>query len=168
MTKLTTVLKQKLENARKVAILGVGSELRSDDAAGVLAAQQIKKISRPKKKSAPQVKVFIGETAPENLTGEIKKFEPSHLIIIDSADINTKPGQIKIINPEKVAGTSFCTHSLPIKVMIDYLRQSSPNLKVIVIGIQPQTIVVGSNVSKEVSQAVEELTATIINLLKKD
>jgi hydrogenase 3 maturation protease len=163
--KLAAVLKQKLENARKVAILGIGSELRSDDAAGVLAAQQIKKISRQKKKSSPQVKVFIGETAPENLTGEIKKFEPSHLIIIDSADINIKPGQIKIINPEKVGGTSFCTHSLPIKVMIDYLQQSFPDLKAIVIGIQPQTIAVGSNISEEVGHAVEELAVTIVNLL---
>ncbi len=168
MTKLTAVLKQKLENAGKVAILGVGSELRSDDAAGILAAQQIKKISQQKKKSAPQVKVFIGETAPENLTGEIKRFKPSHLIIIDSADMSTKPGRIKIINPDKIGGTSFCTHSLPIKVMIDYLQQSCPDLKVIVIGIQPQTIAVGSNVSKKVSQAVEELTATIVNLFKKD
>jgi hydrogenase 3 maturation protease len=165
--KLAAVLKQKLENARKVAILGVGSELRSDDAAGVIAAQQIKKISRQKKKSAPRVKVFIGETAPENLTGEIKKFKPSHLIIIDSADTNVPPGQVTIINPEKVGGTSFCTHSLPLKVMIDYLRQSC-DCETIIIGIQPQTIAAGSNISKEIGQTIEELAVTIVSLLQKD
>jgi hydrogenase 3 maturation protease len=158
------VLKQRLKNAGKVAILGIGSELRSDDAAGVIVAKQIKKVVGPKRKSSPRVKVFIGSTAPENLTGEIKKFKPSHLIIIDSSDTNAPPGQVTIINPENVGGTSFCTHSLPIKVMIDYLQQSCPDLKVIVIGIQPQTIAVGSNVSKKVSQAVDELTATIVNL----
>lgn len=167
MTKLTAVLKQKLENARKVAILGVGSELRSDDAAGVLAARQIKKISSGKK-SPLKIKVFIGETAPENLTGEIKKFNPSHLIIIDSADMNAKPGRATIINPEKVGGTSFCTHSLPLKLMIDYLRQSCRDLEVIVIGIQPRTITVGINMSKELCLAVEELAVTIVNLLQKD
>jgi hydrogenase 3 maturation protease len=160
---LTKILRQKLDNAERVAILGIGSDLRGDDAAGVIIAQQIEKI-----KLSTKVKVFIGATAPENLTGEIKKFKPSHLIIIDSADINAQPGQVTVIKPENVAGTSFCTHSLPIKVMIDYLLQSCPDLKVIIIGIQPQNLAVGSNVSKEVSLAVEELTATITDLFKKD
>lgn len=167
MTKLTAVLKQKLENAGKVAVLGVGSELRSDDAAGVIAAQQIKKISRQKKKSAPRVKVFIGETAPENLTGEIKKFQPSHLIIIDSSDTNAPPGQVTIISPEKVGGTSFCTHSLPLKVMVDYLRQSC-GCETIIIGIQPKSLSVGGLISEEVDRAAKELAAIIVNLLEKN
>jgi hydrogenase 3 maturation protease len=165
--KLAAVLKQKLENAGKVAILGVGSELRSDDAAGVLASQQIKKDSCQKKKSAPRVKVFIGETAPENLTGEIKKFQPSHLIIIDSSDTNVPPGQVTIIDPEKVGGTSFCTHSLPLKVMVDYLRQSC-GCETIIIGIQPKNLSVGGLISKEVAKAAKELAVTIVNLLEKN
>jgi hydrogenase 3 maturation protease len=168
MKKLAAALKQKLENAGRVAVLGIGSDLRGDDAAGIIVAQQIKKNSSKKKKPPPQVKVFIGATAPENLTGEIKKFKPSHLIIIDSADIKAPPGRVTIINPEDVAGTSFCTHSLPIKVMIDYLLQSSCSLQVIIIGIQPKNLAAGSNVSKEVNQTVEELAVAIANLFKKD
>jgi hydrogenase 3 maturation protease len=164
--KLAAILKQKLENAGKVAVLGIGSELRSNDAAGVLAAQQIRKNSRKKDLLHP-IKIFIGSTAPENLTGEIKKFNPSHLIIIDSADMNAPPGQVTIINPEEVGGISFCTHSLPLKVMIDYLHQSC-DCEAIIIGIQSQTVAVGSNISKEVGQTVEELAVTIVNLLQKD
>jgi hydrogenase 3 maturation protease len=167
MKKLTAVLKQKLENASRIAVLGIGSDLRGDDVAGIIVAKQIKKVSS-RKKSPLKIKVFIGKTAPENLTGEIRKFKPSHLIIIDSADTNAQPGQVTVIKPEDVVGTSFCTHSLPIKVMIDYLQQSSRNLKVIIIGVQPKNLAVGSNVSKEVSQAVEELAVTIVNLFKKD
>jgi hydrogenase 3 maturation protease len=164
---LAAVLKQKLENASKVAVLGIGSELRSDDAAGIIAAQQIKKVSS-RKKSPLKINVFIGETAPENLTGEIKKISPSHLIIIDSADMNAPPGQVTIINPEEVGGISFCTHSLSLKLIIDYLQQSCRNLTVITIGIQPRTVAAGSNISKEVGQTVEELAVTIVNLLQKD
>lgn len=162
MKKLTAVLKQKLENADRIAILGIGSDLRGDDAAGVIVAQQIEKNLGKSSK----VKVLIGATAPENLTGEIKKIEPSHLIIIDAADTNAQPGQVTVIKPQDIAGTSFCTHSLPLKVMIDYLQQSSHSLKVIIIGIQPKNLAVGSNISKEVSQAVEELAVTIVNLFK--
>ncbi len=164
MKKLKAALNQKLNGASRVAVLGIGSEIRGDDAAGIIAAQQIEKISSKKKLSA-KVKVLIGETAPENLTGEIKKFKPSHLIIIDSADINTPPGRVKIINSEDVGGTSFCTHCLPLKVMVDYLLQSLPKMNVIIIGIQPKTITIGSNISNPVRQAAEELAAAIVEAM---
>ena len=36
-------IKKKLENAKKVAVIGIGSELRSDDAAGLLVAEKLQK-----------------------------------------------------------------------------------------------------------------------------
>jgi hydrogenase 3 maturation protease len=162
--KLETALKQTLENAQRVAVLGIGSELRGDDVAGILTAQQIEKTIAGKN-ALPEVRVFIGETAPENLTGEIKRFQPTHLIIIDAADLNKEPGGIEILNPEKIGGTSFCTHSLPIKVMADYLLQSF-DCQVITIGIQPKTLAVGAQPSKEVLAAAKRLSSTIIKILK--
>jgi hydrogenase 3 maturation protease len=161
---LVTSLKQKLENASRVAVLGIGSELRGDDVAGILAARQIEK-SVKDKTTTPEVCVFIGETAPENLTGEIKKFQPTHLIIIDSADLDKKPGVVRLLNPDQIAGTSFCTHSLPIKVMVDYLLQSL-KFEVITIGIQPGTLTVGAQPTKEVVAAAKKLSTTIAKLLK--
>lgn len=164
MQKLETILKQKLENARRVAILGIGSDLRGDDVAGILTAQQIEKIIR-RKKTLPEVRVFIGETAPENLTGEIKLFQPTHLIIIDSADLDKEPGQVRLLNPDEIGGTSFCTHMLPTKVMTDYLLQSF-NCQIITIGIQPKTLVFGSQPTKDVLTAAKKLSSTIAKLLK--
>lgn len=165
MQTLETTLKRKLENARRVAILGIGSELRGDDVAGVLAAQYIEKIIS-RKNTPPEVRVFIGDTAPENLTGEIKRFQPTHLIIIDSADLDSEPGHIKIINTDEVGGTSFCTHSLSIKVMIDYLLQSF-NYQVITIGIQPGTLAVGARPSKQILRAAKRVSTTIAKLLNE-
>lgn len=162
---LSKTLKQKLENARRVAVLGIGSELRGDDAAGILTARQIEKTIKGKT-TPPEVRVFIGDTAPENLTGEIKRFEPTHLIIIDSADLDIEPGQIRVINPDTIGGTSFCTHSLPNSVMADYLRQSF-NFELITIGIQPKSLAVGARPSKEISQATRQISTTIAKLLNK-
>lgn len=159
MKKLAAVLKQKLNGAQRIAVLGIGSDLRGDDTAGILTAEQINK-----SKLSPKIKVLIGATAPENLTSEIKQFNPSHLIIIDAADTNAPPGQITIIDPDKIGGTSFCTHSLPIKVMIDYLLQSLNELRVIAIGIQPKSIIAGTEVSKEVKQAAKKLAEIIASL----
>ncbi len=93
MPNLKTILKNKLKGAKKIAVLGVGSSLKSDDAAGLLVAEELKKIKNPK------LKVFFGSTAPENLTGEIIKYKPTHIIIVDSVDMDQKPGSILLIDP---------------------------------------------------------------------
>ncbi len=157
------ILKQKLNNARRVAVLGVGSELRGDDVAGILVAQQIEK-TITKQTTSPEVRVFIGETAPENLTGEIKKFQPTHLIIIDAAELNKEPGHIEIMEPETIGGTSFCTHSLPLKVIIGYLLESF-KFQAIIIGIQPKTITFGAQPTKEVIAAAKHIAKAITKLL---
>ena len=51
MPNLKTILKKKLKDAKKIAVLGIGSALRSDDAAGLLVAEELKKIKNPKIKS---------------------------------------------------------------------------------------------------------------------
>ncbi len=165
MQTLTTQLKQKLENAGKVAILGIGSDLRGDDAAGILAAEQIEEISRGKT-TPPEIKVFLGQTAPENLTGEIKRFQPTHLIIIDAADLDEKAGKISLIDTENVGGTSFCTHSLPTEVMTNYLLRSF-KFQIIIVGIQPKSLAVGASPSREIVEAVKLLSKTIAKLLNK-
>jgi hydrogenase 3 maturation protease len=158
------ILKQKLSNAQRVAVLGVGSELRGDDVAGLLAAQQIEKIIA-KQTTSPEVRVFIGETAPENLTGEIKKFQPTHLIIIDAAEFHKEPGHIEIMEPETIGGTSFCTHSLPLKIIIGYLLESF-KFQTIIIGIQPKTLTFGAQPTKEVVAAAKHIAKTIVKIIQ--
>lgn len=158
------ILKNKLHNAQRVAVLGVGSELRGDDVAGLLAAQQIDKDTKGKSVT-PQIQVFIGETAPENFTGEIKKFQPTHLIIIDAAELNKEPGHIEIMEPGTIGGTSFCTHSLPLKIVIGYLLESF-KFEAIIIGIQPKTLTFGAQPTKEVVAAAKNIAEAITKLLK--
>ena len=145
-------------------MLGIGSELRGDDIAGLLAAQQIEK-TITEQTTLPEVRVFIGETAPENLTGEIKKFQPTHLIIIDAAELNKEPGHIEIMEPGTIGGTSFCTHSLPLKIIIGYLLESF-KFQAIIIGIQPKTLTFGAQPTKEVVAAAKRIAKTITKLLK--
>ncbi len=162
---LRSNLRKKLSNAEKVAILGIGSDLRGDDIAGIAVVEQTEKLVKSQKLPL-EVKFFIGATAPENLTGEIKKFQPSHLIIIDSVYSNAPPGQIVVMDVPEIETVSFFTHKLPIKLMIDYLLQFC-KCSVVVIGIQPKDITVGSPVSKEVSKAVKIVSKTIAQILGK-
>jgi len=159
-----TLLKKKVEGAEKVLIFGVGSELRSDDAAGLIVAREIqKKIKTPAQKQ--NIKVVIGATAPENFTGEIRKFQPACMVIVDSADLKKKAGTIAVINPEDVGGISFSTHMLPIKMIVDYLLQSM-KCEITIIGIQPKSLKFNGCVSTEVKKSVKQVIAAIWEIIK--
>ncbi len=164
MQNLEAKLKKKLLNAQKVAVLGIGSELRGDDVAGILTAQQIEK-AISKNTAQVQARVFLGETAPENLTGQIKEFQPTHLFVIDAAEFNKEPGHIEIMEQETIGGATFCTHSLPLNVIISYLLESF-KFEAIIIGIQPKTLTFNAEPTKEVVSAAKLLAGTITKLLK--
>lgn len=164
MQNLRIALKNKLSNARGIALLGIGSELRGDDIAGILVAESIKKLSLKSRKKHPLIKVFIGSTAPENLTGEIKRFKPSHIIIVDAAELGKNPGTVRMLSYEEIGGISFSTHRLPNKVIVDYLL-GSLNCQVVVLGIQPKSIAFREAVSKEVKSSAVKLTAAIKSAL---
>ena len=161
MQNLKTTLNKNLKGAKKIAILGVGSSLRSDDAAGLLVAEKLNKIKNPK------LKVFLGSTAPENLTGEIIKYEPSHIIIIDSVDMDQKPGSILLVNPQEVDGISFYSHMLPIKMTIDYLLESI-KCEIIIIGIQPKSLEFSETVSNEVRKSTKQIADVIRQILQEE
>lgn len=139
-------------------MLGVGSELRGDDVCGLLIARCLKKNLKGFRRK--EIKVFFGDTAPENFTGELRRFNPSHTIIIDSAQMGKQVGAVKVLSQKELRGASFCTHKLPMEVLATYLRESI-GCRVIVLGIQPAKIDFGIYFSKEVHQATRYVCSAI-------
>jgi hydrogenase 3 maturation protease len=165
MPDLQKILQKNLSGATKIALLAVGSDLRSDDAAGLLVASRLKEV-RKKRARTSRLSIFIGETAPENQTGAIRRYGPSHLIVIDSADAGKQAGTVFAIDPEEVGGISFSTHQLPLRLMIEYLRETI-TCSVAIIGIQPKSLAFGGPVSKEVRRAVDRVVADLEAVLQK-
>ena len=155
---LKELLKNKLARARRIAVLGIGREFRGDDAAGSLIAEKVSK----KKLSRKQVTVavFNGATAPENLTGEIKRFKPTHLIIIDAVEFGHKPGSLVVMDPQAIDGATFSTHTLPAKILSDYISDAT-KCKTTIIGIQAKTLTCGSGMSKSGAGSVIYVAKTL-------
>jgi hydrogenase 3 maturation protease len=153
--KLSQRLTQILKNASQTVLLAVGSDLRSDDIAGQLVAENLK----PNDK----LQVLLGGTAPENLTGQIKRLKPSHLIIVDAAEMKEPVGTVQIIASANIGGHAFSTHALPLKVMIDFLLADCP-CEVVVIAIQPRSVKFGGPVDPAVSRAAKAV-AQLINAI---
>jgi hydrogenase 3 maturation protease len=139
-------------------VLGAGAELRGDDFAGVLVARAIEKWRRSKK--IAHVRGFEGCAAPENLTGEIARFRPSHVLVVDAAHLSLEPGEVRMIPADSVAGTSFSTHMLPMRIVLDYLKASC-GCRALVAGIQPEQTDVMGPISKKVRRAIEAVVATV-------
>jgi hydrogenase maturation protease HycI len=157
-------IQSRLKSAKRVAVLGIGSELRGDDIAGILVLRALEK-SKKKLRRGVKLKAFEGSTAPENITGEVITFKPTHLIIVDSADIGEKPGSVLLLRADEVGrGISFSTHKIPPKILIDYFARSL-KCEIIIIGIQPKTINFGKPASKAVIASAKSVSSSILEAL---
>ena len=167
MQPLKKELKVRVKGAKRIAVLGIGSPLRGDDVLGLLIIEELKKALIKVKKTLP-LKLFSCGSIPENYTGEIKKFKPSHFLIVDAVDTGKKAGKISIIDAKKrSADVSFSTHRLPIKMLIDYLSHYL-DCQIISIGIQPKSIEFGIPLSKEVEKNIKKVSFLIKEVLTQN
>lgn len=150
-----------LKQSNKLLILAIGSELRSDDSVAMYIADELMKQNLDKEKFC----IIKGATAPENFTGEIKKYKPTDMLIIDAADTGKKPGEIDIIDVSSVVGASFSTHMMPINVFLDYLFQDF-DCRTLIVGIQPRTLEFGTDISTDIKKTADELVLLIKEEIK--
>jgi hydrogenase 3 maturation protease len=156
---LRNELKEWLNDAKKVVVLGIGNTYRRDDGIDSIVAQKLRKHSLPR-----NVRVFDCETVPENFIHIIRSLSPTHIILIDSALINQKPGTVKLISPDKIEGLAISTHTLPLTLLIEYLKNSL-KAKVILLAIQPKNINFGFGLTPQLKNTLTNLTKTIVEIL---
>lgn len=150
-----------LRDAKKVVIMGIGNVLRGDDAAGSMVAQQIASKPLPKK-----VLVIDSGPTPENYLGKIIKFNPSHILIIDTVVTGDKPGSVRLVNESQIVDAlSFSTHKPSIHMLIKYLRGSIGEVKFLILGIQPKNLAFGEELSEEVKNAVFRVSSFLLKVL---
>lgn len=165
-TRFEQRLQARLAGVRRLAILAVGSDLRGDDAAGLLAAREFERLIR-RRQLPTTVAVFYGETAPENFTGEIKRFSPTHLVVLDAADFGRRPGYTGLIDLgcTGVANASASTHALPISILADYFGKFM-SCEFLVAGIQPDGCGFGEPVTAAVRRAARLLASQLADAIR--
>lgn len=150
-----------LREASRIAVVGVGSDLRGDDTAGVEVVRKLKR-----RLSSPNVLLIEAGVAPESFTAQIKKFKPSHVLIIDVADFGEEPGSIVLAEPSTILGQSISTHRLPLSLLADYLREQV-GAKILLLGIQPLSVGIGAQMSDPVKEAIYELAESLSECLAR-
>ena len=125
-----TTLRQRIQDGKRLAIVGIGDELFPHDRAGMWAARKIEK------HHLPGVEVFLAGTVPESVTGPLRRFQPDHVLFLDAADMGARPGSIIIIDPEHIDASLITTHALPLTVVMEYVEREI-GTGVTLLGIQP-------------------------------
>ncbi|MBN2116048.1 MAG: hydrogenase maturation peptidase HycI [Anaerolineales bacterium] len=148
----------------RVAILGIGNSLRSDDAAGMLVARALSQ--RECAADVDHILILEAGHAPENRTAELRRFAPDLVLLVDAADMGEAPGAVAWISEDDIDGMSASTHSLPLSMLAKYLKLEL-NCKVILLGIQPVSNEVGETVSKEVICAVEKVVSGLEETIRE-
>jgi hydrogenase maturation protease HycI len=139
-----------------VVVVGVGSEMRGDDAAGVEVVRRLRKVLK-----SPNVFLIEGGVAPENFTSKIRRFQPSHVIFIDATDFGAEPGEVVLAEPEAITGESISTHTMSLSILAKYLREQT-GAKIALLGIQPARARMGSEMSGAVKDSVKRVEEILL------
>jgi hydrogenase 3 maturation protease len=142
----------------RIAVMGIGNDLRADDGAGTLVVRRLLKYDYAFDKA--YIRVIQAGQAPENSTWILRGFDPHLILLIDAADMGEVPGTVHWIAMEDISGLSASTHSLPLSMLASYLEQEF-DCQVALLGIQPASNAFGRPVSLEVLQAVDEIVSEL-------
>ncbi|CAJ35966.1 hydrogenase 3 maturation endopeptidase HyCI [Methanocella arvoryzae] len=154
---LVEALKARLKGipADRIVFVGVGNRFRGDDAAGPLVIDLL----------AEKVPHAIDAgSAPENITGAIKKLKPKAIVIIDALIFkDAPPGSAFIVESEEIAQRGF-SHTLSLDFVMDYLREDT-GADVFLIGVQPGYLGDTEGLSPGMREALEKIATTILDAI---
>lgn len=154
-------LRKEILSARRIVILAVGNPSKADDGAGILCAQELKKLMGGKARSS--LKILLGYETPENTTGEIREFHPNLVLILDAAQGQYNPGTVFIVEKDDIEDDGVSTHRISLALLVSYLEETV-GCKVMVLGIQPLNLGLGEKVSAPVKRSADSLAAYIAHV----
>jgi hydrogenase maturation protease HycI len=147
----------------RAAIVGVGHELRGDDAAGLFVARAL----IPTARNYDWLTVIEAGPAPENCTGSLRRFCPDLVVLVDAAQMDLDPGGVRWLSWKDTGGISASTHSLPLHLVACYLHNEL-GCEVALIGIQPGSTEFGGNLSPVLIRVIGAMIGEILEVFDLD
>lgn len=146
-------LKEWLTGVKLLVVIGIGNELRSDDAAGLLVARILKRFNSEK------FEAVECETSIEACMDYAFEKRPSHLLIIDAF---RNGGNLTILDPMDLESyVPVSTHEIPIPLLLEaFGKPLETNIKILGIGVEKFDF--GREVSNECLKMVDEVVRVIM------
>lgn len=138
----------------RLALMGVGQELRGDDAAGIATARSLQSLS------GKHWLILDAGSAPENFTGRLRAFAPDLLVIIDAAQMGESTGTTRLFNMSDIENISLTTHALSCHLFARFVEREL-KCDIRLLGIQPGHDGLGAALSPSVRHGVVTIVAGI-------
>lgn len=129
---------------KKILFVGVGNLLKQDDGVGPYITRRI--IARG------NVDTLTVETGIENYIGKINTLNPDILVIIDCMDLKSRPGTYRLMSINQILDHTFNTHNISLRHLSEFFK-----MPVFILGIQPEKIAFGENISYLVKNEADKI-----------
>jgi hydrogenase 3 maturation protease len=142
---------KELENYidKNTVIMGIGSDLKSDDRAGIYIAEEISEIG--------EYEVVVAGPTPEHWVGFIVNRGYKKLLIIDAVICGGNPGEIQVFNINEISERFGLTHSSSLHLFSDFLVKEGKIKSIKILAIEPESVDIGTELSIEVKKAAEKI-----------
>ena len=144
----------------RIAVLGLGNLMRTDDAVGMLTIQQL----RADPRFPRSVSLIEGGTLGLDLLYPLEGI--THLLALDAIDAGAKPGTLLRYSGEEIADlpVSKSVHLLGFSDLIGAMRlvESAPS-EIVVLGVQPEETGWGTQLTATVEAALTVLAECAIS-----
>jgi len=148
-----------------ITLIGLGNILLKDEGVGVHVANAI----RERYSFSPEVEIIDGGTLGLDL---LHYFEgKDKVLLVDAVDFRKEPGYIGTMDDDAIPSTLFAKLSVHHIGLSDVLFAAklldyTPS-KIRLIGIQPQSLEVGLDMTDCIASKIEELMRLVIETLKE-
>ncbi|MFW9965957.1 MAG: hydrogenase maturation peptidase HycI [Candidatus Thorarchaeota archaeon] len=149
-----------IAGASRIAILGVGNDLRTDDGLGLVIVSNLKHLE------GPSLLVENVGSVPEAFAGNLSKFGAERVVMVDAADMLKPPGHIELITKDRIGGITLSTHRMPLSLLMQFLEDRT-GARCIVLGVQPKSIEFGEGLTPEIRAEAEKIISTLEIMLKQ-
>ena len=149
---------ERLIGGRSIVLMGVGNEMRGDDAFGVILAERIE--------DEVPVRVFVCHDLPEDYAVKAADLKPDIVIVLDAADLGGKPGDARLILAQEIPPTPGVTHRPSLEMLARFLELDA-GAETWVLGVQPdlERLEVGAAMSEAIEEAVDHLAEMLTRVL---
>jgi hydrogenase 3 maturation protease len=133
---------------KKILFTGIGNLLKMDDGVGVYITNKIN--------SKGNISSLTVEASLENYIGKINSLNPDILVLIDCMDLKSDAGTFKLLSVNQIQDLTFNTHNISLRRLSDFFR-----MPVYILGIQPEKIDFGENISYLVKNIADKIIKQI-------
>lgn len=143
-----------------VVIIGVGNELRGDDALGVLLAERLE--------GRVDATIIIGHDVPENFAVKVADSRPALVLLLDAADMGHEPGSVRLIPADQAPAVPGGSHRPSLEMFAAFVRLEA-NAPSYIVGVQPDMAKVGmgDEMSPEARHAIDRVAEALVEVLRK-